>query len=431
VNLGGWLLLEPGPSMGFFERFPRRNGTHARCEWDLMEAMRKRGALAALTEHRETFISKQDFIDIKAMGLNSVRLPFGYWVVCGCSEGEPYVGPALTYIDRAVDWAEELGLQLVLDLHGCPGGESHDAPCGHRSRPKYTWNWTKWRFSESVQVLATLALRYRYRSCITGIQVCNEPSMETPIEELCAYYDRAMTAIRQAGMSADRVAVILPCFQRDIDEVAAAFKTASSGKQENYCFDMHYYHCFGWYNDLTYRHHLEMIEEHRTEILQHPVCVGEWSLATGIRAANNRSLPKKEARAIFARAQRSVYDQASHGWFFWNYKDGAGEDWDWRLARHYEQGSLTCPTPSTSAQVRKTHKDARVDAENNVTMSCAKCQELEKALMQDMACRVDAMTDLLRASSRCRKGCVKMNEVAVSTLLTALAGSSSKKRRLG
>jgi len=397
-----------------------------------MEVMRKKGALEALTQHRESHITKQDFIDIKAMGLNSVRLPFGYWVVVGCAKGEPYVGPALNYIDRAVDWAEELGLQLVLDLHGCPGGESHDAPCGRRRRPKNRWHWKHWRLSESVQVLATLALRYRDRRCVTGIQVCNEPTDAIPLDKLCEYYDAAMTAIRQAGMSADRVAVILPSFQRDLAEVAAAFKVASSGKHENYCFDMHYYHCFGWLNDLTFTEHLEHIEENRTEIQIYPTCVGEWSLAIGNKAAKSRSLPKKEARAIFGRAQRSTYDQSSHGWFFWNWKDGNGPDWDWQQGHSYEEGSLTCP-PSRQASRKDSTAIPRPISQQHECMTCANClleRAAEKALVEDLACRVDAIAAALQTSSRFRKGRMA-NKAALSARLTALTGPKTKKRRLG
>lgn len=38
-------------------------------------------------------------------------------------------------------------------------------------------------------------------------------------------------------------------------------------------------------------------------------------------------------RAIYCRAQRSTYDKASHGWFFWNWKDSSSEEWDWRTCQ--------------------------------------------------------------------------------------------------
>lgn len=69
----------------------------------------------------------------------------------------------------------------------------------------------------------------------------------------------------------------------------------------------------------------------------------------GAAAKKCRCLPAKETRAIFGRTQRAAYNEASHGWFFWNWKDGNGPDWDWRSGCGYEQGSLTAAQPSTLA----------------------------------------------------------------------------------
>ena len=44
---------------------------------------------------------------MRGYGLNAVRLPFGYWVITEPRAREPYIGPALEYVDRAVAWAEE------------------------------------------------------------------------------------------------------------------------------------------------------------------------------------------------------------------------------------------------------------------------------------------------------------------------------------
>eukprot|EP00434_Breviolum_minutum_P015788 symbB.v1.2.013909.t2/scaffold935.1/size150374/6 len=192
VNLGGWLLLEPGPSA------PLSTG---RCEWDLMETLRRRQALDVLHRHRETFIQKEDFQAIKNMGLNAVRVPFGYWIVLGPSHGDPYEGPALNYLDRAVQWAEECDLEVLLDLHGCPGGESPDAPCGRVHRG---WDWTCWRRSETLQALEVVARRYCNRPNVKGLAVCNEPSRTIPSKVLAEFYDQAVSVIRASGMTADR-----------------------------------------------------------------------------------------------------------------------------------------------------------------------------------------------------------------------------------
>lgn len=315
VNLGGWLLLEPGPSA------PLNTG---RCEWDLMEALRKRQALETLHRHRETFIQKEDFVAIKNMGLNAVRVPFGYWIVLGPSCGDPYEGPALDYLDRAVQWAEECGLEVLLDLHGCPGGESPDAPCGRVFRG---WDWRCWRRSETIQALEVVAQRYCNRPHVTGLAVCNEPSRLIPADVLASFYDQAVEVIRANGMST--VTVVLPVFQRNVPEFAATWQRVSGGRHENTCFDVHYYHCFeDEWNRMTLAEHLRAVEDHAEELRRFPMVVGEWSLALGGRG--KASLPASQAMTLFGRQQMAAYATASHGWFFWNWRDGAGVAWDYR-----------------------------------------------------------------------------------------------------
>ncbi|CAE7604703.1 exgA [Symbiodinium natans] len=310
-----------------------------------MEFLRSRQALHVLHHHRETFICKEDFQAIHDMGLNSVRVPFGYWVVLGPGAGEPYEGPALEILDRAVEWAEEYNLEVLLDLHGCPGGESPDAPCGRRQRPESKWAWQQWRRSETLKALEVVARRYRDRKSVTGIAVCNEPSRLIPAEVLAGFYDEAVSTIRTAGMT-DRVTVVLPVFQRCLRTFEAVWREVSKGRHRNTCFDVHYYHCFeDTWNRMTLAEHLRVVEDHSRELQEFPAVVGEWSLALGGRAA--AAMCPNEAMNLFARAQLQAYSQASRGWFFWNWRDGAGPAWDFRSS--FQQGLLKGTAPSLPA----------------------------------------------------------------------------------
>merc|ERR1719487_2081143 len=120
-----------------------------------------------------------------------------------------YHGPCLQFLDQAVRWAEDLGLQVLLDLHGNPGGESGEPPCGRRC---WHWHWQWWRIEESLEVLAVVCARYKSFPCITGIQVCNEPAQSVPIDVLCDFYLRAVRVVRASGMGPESVAVVLPVF---------------------------------------------------------------------------------------------------------------------------------------------------------------------------------------------------------------------------
>jgi glucan 1,3-beta-glucosidase len=312
--------------------------SEARCEWDLMQILHRKGCVNEIDQHRRTYIVKADFERIKNSGLNAVRLPFGYWTVLGPLHGDPYHGPALEFIDQAVQWAAECGLQVVLDLHGAPGGESGDAPCGRLQEPQGNWQWSHWRFNESLKALEVVSKRYSGCINVTGVEVCNEPSNSVPTSALCRFYSQAVSIIRKSGMNEDRVAVILPVFQRPKAKFAKEWKAITGGIHKNVAFDFHYYHCFGSsYDGRTLAQQFRVVERHAAELREMPAVVGEWSLALG-RTAREGGHCATEIRAWFSRLQMEAYSHASHGWFFWNWKDGHGVEWDWHQS--YEEGSM-------------------------------------------------------------------------------------------
>ena len=74
VNLGSWLVLEKWMVPDVFR------GTKAPDEYSLCLALGSQ-AKDRLNRHRETFITAADFRWIKDCGLNTVRLPVGYWAL--------------------------------------------------------------------------------------------------------------------------------------------------------------------------------------------------------------------------------------------------------------------------------------------------------------------------------------------------------------
>lgn len=69
--------------------------------------------------HMEIFIGPGDFAQVRSWGFNHVRLPVDYFLFFDES-GKP-LEHRLAHIDRAVRWAKDSSLYLILDLHECPG----------------------------------------------------------------------------------------------------------------------------------------------------------------------------------------------------------------------------------------------------------------------------------------------------------------------
>ena len=112
VNLGNWLVLEKWMSPALYY------GTDAQDEYDLPRQLSKEVYEARIRVHRAEYISEGDFVRIRAMGMNTVRIPVPFFIF---GDVEPYIG-CIEELDKAFAWADRYGLQILLDLHTVPGG---------------------------------------------------------------------------------------------------------------------------------------------------------------------------------------------------------------------------------------------------------------------------------------------------------------------
>jgi len=186
----------------------------------------------------------------------------------------------------------------------------------------------------SLEVLKTLAERYKNRFCICGIGVANEPSDRHSTKDLMDYYVRAQRTVREAGMSAGTVAVLLPLFREHrlkafLEEWEKNYTEHVTFRNpkllEDVVFDLHFYQCFGPLWETLSRETQMKEARNRASILkQLPAsCITEWSLALPLANACTDLQMLEE----FAEAQLEAYEQASHGWFFWTWKDQYGLPW--------------------------------------------------------------------------------------------------------
>lgn len=103
---------------------------------------------------------KQDFIDIKNLGVEVIRIPTHFDTL---SLGKPeYIIPDRLWerLDSAVDWCEELGMYVIIDFHNDCGGGSKTPPDIEKHLEK---------------IWPQIANRYKDRSQYVVYEVMNEP----------------------------------------------------------------------------------------------------------------------------------------------------------------------------------------------------------------------------------------------------------------
>ena len=74
VNLGNWLVLEKWMSPELFA------GTDAEDEYYLPRRLSPEVYEARIKQHRAEYITERDFVTIKGMGLNTIRIPVPYFI---------------------------------------------------------------------------------------------------------------------------------------------------------------------------------------------------------------------------------------------------------------------------------------------------------------------------------------------------------------
>ena len=345
VNLGGWLVLEKWMKPSLFAGLAARDET----TWSVELG---RDAPARLRAHWDRFITRDDFAWLAGVGINAVRIPLGHWIFGPPypyhpkygADPHPFVEGGIDVLDRALDWADELGLRVLLDLHAAPGcqngfdnGGLQDV-CEWHTREEY--------LAHSVDVLGRLAQRYRARPSLHAIQLLNEPRWDVPTDLLKGFYLRAYAAIR-THCAPERVAVVFHDGFRSHREYLGFMAPPAF---QNVIYDVHRYQCFTPEElDMDLQGHLHAAgvswRDEAGEIqgeLGLPAIVGEWSLGLDPEIAEpvpdpprGRALRGMEAfeRDVAYRAYGAAQLLAFErflGWFFWSYRTETTPAWCFR-----------------------------------------------------------------------------------------------------
>jgi glucan 1,3-beta-glucosidase len=319
VNLGGWLVLEKWIKPSLFA------GETAGDEYTLCQALGKEKASKLLQHHRETWITADDFKWLSAHGINSVRLPVGYWVA---EENPPFV-TGLETMDWAFRMAKANGLSVLLDLHGVPGSQNGWDHSGRQG--PLGWHTSKENIDHSLRVIEDLAVRCKDYDNLLGIELVNEPRDVVPLDILKSYYQEGYQRVRQ-HLGKERAAVV-------IHDSFRPFKWENFMLEPDYnnvILDTHLYQCFSdadRQRDMGAQIEVAAVER-KLQLdrmrKRHSCIVGEWSLGLPAKSLEGLDPPGFDAAMrAFAVAQLVSYESTG-GWYFWTYWTEEGGGWSFR-----------------------------------------------------------------------------------------------------
>lgn len=346
VNLGGWFVLEGWMTPDLFA------GIDGSDETAFLQ--QKEDAEAAIINHWETFITEDDFKWLSDHDVDYIRLPIPWWMwgVENAYEGTEhevdYVA-SVAYIDRAMTWAEDYDINVLIDLHaapGCQNGFDNGGIAGTLDWPK------KENVELTLDIVEDMAIHFSQFDSFWGFELLNEPGWGVNMAILQDYYVNAYILVRQ---HAPDVWVGFHDGFRGYDESSWNRFFSDNSYFYNVFLDVHLYHVFGdWTKTVTIDGKIETvpwdISDHvrwvKLEDKKHidryrdvvPVVIGEWSAALpggayeGLDEASIR-----EVKLAFANSQFNAYETGM-GWFFWNYRIDADSHKEWDFKRMVELG---------------------------------------------------------------------------------------------
>ena len=310
LNLGGWLVEEMWmlpfttvpPSASALPRIT----SHVTL-WQTIENRFGRTEMLRLRKTwRDTWVTQSDFERIKGAGVNCVRLPFLF-----DSIEEP--DGVFPWIDRALGWARELGLYVILDLHGAPGRQSVEHHTGQADVNKLFKDPAM--VAQTLNVWRRIAKRYADHPEVAGYDLLNEPMGAPNDATLYVVQDSIYRAIREID---SRHLIFIEDGYKGIEQMP---DPAVVGWQ-NVVFSPHCYN-FSAKNEADHGKNLEAfvakIEKQRGE-RQVPIYIGEFNI---------------EPHASTAMLSRflETFKKQGISWALWTYKsamrNGGGGMWSW------------------------------------------------------------------------------------------------------
>ncbi|KAG4975357.1 hypothetical protein JHK87_032178 [Glycine soja] len=218
---------------------------------------------AYLQRHRNSFITIEDFKFLYKHGINTVRIPVGWWIAYDPDPPSPFIGGSLEALDNAFSWAQEYDIKCIIDLHAAPAsqnGMEHSA-----SRDGFTgWPTSPDYISDSLHAIDFLVSRYAKNPALLGIELLNEPSAATvSLDVLISYYKQGYQIVRKYSSSA----YVIICQRIGVADPMELYQ-ANIGSH-NLVLDLHFYNLFDtFFDNMSAMDNIQYIYKSRVGQLQ-------------------------------------------------------------------------------------------------------------------------------------------------------------------
>ena len=177
LGLGGWMIQE-----GYMLKTSDFAGPQHVIKQKITDLIGVENTAEFYKTYKLNGITKRDIDSLAAWGFNSIRLPMHYNLYTLPIEQETVSGQntwleeGFKMTDDLLNWCATNKIYLILDLHGAPGGQGHDANISDYDATKPSLWESVANQDKMVALWKKLALRYKDSPWMGGYDIINEPN---------------------------------------------------------------------------------------------------------------------------------------------------------------------------------------------------------------------------------------------------------------
>lgn len=159
-----------------------------------------------LKTYQDAWITTNDLDNIKALGMNCVRMPF-WWGNVRRLDGT-WRADAFEKMDWLVTNAWQRGIYTIIDFHGVPGGQSTSDSTAQANQNQY---WTSTAFQNQTSLIwSNVAAHFNGNPAVAGYDLINEPFGAPTQAAIWSAYTNLYQTIR--AVDPDHIIVIEGCW---------------------------------------------------------------------------------------------------------------------------------------------------------------------------------------------------------------------------
>ncbi|RMI13372.1 MAG: carbohydrate-binding protein [Calditrichaeota bacterium] len=191
-GLGGWLVPE-----GYMLHIPGFGSPTA--IRNMLENLIGPQNTALFYSHYEAnYVTEADIHQIAQWGFNSIRLPFHFKVFYDTS-AHAFRQEGFALLDTLLNWCEQNGMYVILDMHCAPGGQNKDNISDSDGIEARLWTEPNRYQPLTITIWKEIARRYAHDPRIGGYDLLNEPVLPQGYSNqvLRDFYIQLTDSIRQ------------------------------------------------------------------------------------------------------------------------------------------------------------------------------------------------------------------------------------------